>query len=349
MMKHLASLFFLFVIFSSCIKGNTDIKNTQTVPSNLVVSAIPSTNGSGFVSFVASANNAVTFIYQFGNGVIETVPSGIINYQYTQIGNLDYTVIITAKNASGLSVSKTILVTINVSGGGTPVLIFSDEFNLNGAPDVTKWGYDIGIGSGGWGNNELQYYTSRPENVIVQNGLLKITAIKENYNGSAYTSSRLLSKGKFSFKYGRIEVRAKIPTGVGTWPAIWMLGDNINNVGWPACGETDIMEHRGNEINKIFCTLHYTGRSGANGVGTNFNISDATTTFHNYILEWSPSSMKFYVDTQLYYTFANNALLPYNQNFFILLNMAMGGNFGGTVDPAFTTAILEIDYIKVYQ
>lgn len=338
----------MFIVLTSCSKGSSNNGPVQTAPSNLVVTATASADGSGNVSFTATATNAITYIFEYGNGVIETVASGISNYRYTQVGNIAYTVIVTAKSSSGLTISKSITVTVNVSSG-TPVLIFSDEFNSDGAPDATKWGYEIGTGSGGWGNNELQYYTSRIDNVVVAGGVLKIIAKKETYLGSAYTSARLLSKGKFSFKYGRIEVRAKFPTGVGTWPAIWMLGDNISTVGWPASGETDIAEHLGRDLNKIYGTLHYPGHSGGNADGGTIIIPDATTAFHTYSVDWSATAIKIYVDTQLYHTVANSAALPFNQNFFILLNMAMGGNFGGPVDPAFTNATMEIDYVRVYQ
>ncbi len=348
LVKHVVSLFFLFIILISCSKGSASNDNTQTAPSNLVVTATPSTDGSGNVSFAASASNAVTYIYEYGNGIIETVAAGVVTYRYTTAGNITYTVIVTAKSSSGASISKSIQVTVNVAPTA-PILVFSDDFNVNGTPDAGKWGYDIGTGSGGWGNNELQYYTSRPENVIVAGGVLKIIALKENYLGSAYTSARLLSKGKYSFKYGRIEVRAKFPTGVGTWPAAWMLGDNIGSVGWPACGETDIVEHLGRDLNKIYGTLHYPGHSGGNANGNTIIIPDATTAFHTYSVDWSSTAIKIYVDAQLYHTVANSASLPFNQNFFILLNMAMGGNFGGAIDPAFTTATLEIDYVRVYQ
>jgi beta-glucanase (GH16 family) len=230
-----------------------------------------------------------------------------------------------------------------------PKLVFSDEFNTDGAPDPAKWGYDIGTGSGGWGNNELEYYTNRPQNAVVQGGVLKIMAVKENYMGSTYTSARLLSKGKYSFKYGRIEVRAKFPTGVGTWPAAWMLGDNIGTAGWPDCGETDIVEHLGRDLNKIYGTLHYPGHSGGSANGATITIPDAATAFHTYSVDWTPASIKIYVDAQLFHTVANSAALPFNQNFFILLNMAMGGNFGGAVDPALTGATYEVDYVRVYQ
>ena len=350
MAKNSILLSFIFIVFLSCSKGNSGNGggNTQIAPSNLVITATASTDGSGNVTFTAAATNAVTYVYEFGDGNIQTVPSGNILYRYTLAGTNTFSVRVTATSSSNLSISGLKSVTVNVVPA-LPGLVWSDEFDVNGAPNPAKWGYDIGTGSGGWGNNELQYYTSRPENVVVQGGLLKINTIKENYLGSAYTSARLLSKGKYSFKYGRIEVRAKFPTGVGTWPAAWMLGDNISTVGWPNCGEVDIVEHLGRDLNKIYGTLHYPGRSGGNADGNTVVIPDATTAFHTYAVEWSASSIKIYVDAQLYHTVPNSTVLPFNQNFFILLNMAIGGNFGGAVDPAFTNATYEIDYVRVYQ
>lgn len=335
-----------FFVLSSCKKSSSGSGPSQTAPTNLVVTATPSTDGSGNVNFTATADNAATYAYEFGDGGIATVPSGSTIYKYTLAGSNTYTVTVTATSSSGGTLKKSIQVTVNVVAG-TPGLVWSDEFNTDGTPSSAKWGYDLG--AGGWGNNEAEYYTSRPENAVVINGVLKITAKKESYNGSEYTSARLLSKDKFSFKYGKIEVRAKLPAGGGTWPAIWMLGNNIGTVGWPACGEIDIMEHVGNQLNKIYGTLHHPGHSGGNGDGSTIIIPDATTAFHNYIMEWSPSSIKFYVDTQLFYSFTNTASLPFNQNFFIILNVAMGGNFGGTIDPAFSNASMEVDYVRVYQ
>jgi beta-glucanase (GH16 family) len=158
-----------------------------------------------------------------------------------------------------------------------------------------------------------------------------------------------LTKDKFSFAYGKIEIRAKLPAGVGTWPAIWMLGNNINTAGWPACGEIDIMEHRGSHLNTIGSALHHPGHSGGNPDGGNVVISNATTEFHKYAAEWTASTIKFLVDDAPFYTFTNSGNLPFNLNFFIILNLAMGGNYGGPVDAAFTSAAMEIDYVRVYQ
>lgn len=226
-------------------------------------------------------------------------------------------------------------------------LVFSDEFNTDGAPDSSKWGYDIG--AGGWGNAEAQYYTNNSSNVIVQGGNLKITAKAENLSGSSYTSARLKSENKFEFTYGKVEVRAKLPSGGGTWPAIWMLGQNYATNTWPSCGEIDIMEHKGNIPNKIYGTLHYPGNSGGNGNGNSTTISGASSQFHVYKAIWSPNSVKLYVDDVLFHTVINNGTLPFNADFFLILNVAMGGTFGGAIDPSFIQSSMEIDYVRVYQ
>ena len=329
-------------MLSSCSKSSSTNNGSGTItPTNLSVSAIVNPDNSGNVSFTASANNAVSYDFDYGNGVFQTVVSGVVTYKYPASGT--YTVNVIAKGSGGQTISKSIQVTVTV----ILALIWSDEFDVAGPPDPLKWGYDIG--AGGWGNAELEYYTNRTDNAIVSGGTLKITAKAESYLGSAYTSARLLTKDKFSFKYGKIEISAKLPAGVGTWPATWMLGNNFLTTGWPACGEIDIMEHRGSELNKIFGTLHYPGHSGSNGDGNTVMISNATTAFHKYAVEWSATTIKFSVDDVVFKTFANSGTTPFNQNFFVILNVAMGGNFGGTIDPAFTSAAMEIDYVRVYS
>ena len=168
-------------------------------------------------------------------------------------------------------------------------LVWSDEFDTDGQPDATNWTYDIGTGSNGWGNGEVQYYTDRADNVTISDGTLKITAKKEDYSGSSYTSSRLKSQGLREFTYGRIDVRAKLTTGGGTWPAIWMLGSNFETVGWPACGEIDIMEYVGNNPGVVQSALHTTASSGDTVNVKSTNVSDADTEFHVYSLNWSPN------------------------------------------------------------
>jgi PKD repeat protein len=340
-----------FILIScSGDSGNGNGGGSATTPSNLVVSAVvagtnaqnPNGDGSGTVNFSISATNATSYKILLGNGETKEFTDGNFTYTYTASGTYTYVIYVSAYN-SGKFVSASTSITIYIA----PTALWSDEFNVDGAPNSSKWGYDLG--AGGWGNNESQFYTNRPENIIVQNGVLKIKTIKESYSGSNYTSARILSKDKFSFKYGKVEIKAKLPVGGGIWPALWMLGNNINTVGWPACGEIDIMEHVGSSPNKIYGTLHHPGHSGGNADGGTTIISNATTEFHLYTLDWRADSIKFYVDNQLFYSFTNSASLPFNQNFFLIINCAIGGNFGGAIDPNFTSSIFEIDYVRVYN
>ncbi len=340
-------LFVLLLSTTSCKKSDKAGADNKVAPTDLSISANISVDGSGTVAFTATATNAISYDYEFGNGVVQTNTNGTVNYTYNQSGT--YTVAVTAKSSAGLILKKTANIQITVQNGAGNNLVWSDEFNTNGAPDATKWGYDIGTGSNGWGNAESQYYTSRSQNVIIEGGLLKIKALKENYSGSAYTSARLLSKGKYDFKYGRVEIKAKMPIGVGTWPAIWMLGSNIDAVSWPACGEIDIVEHLGRDLNKIYATLHYPGRFGGSADGGTRTIANATSEFHIYGLEWSASTIKMTVDGLVVHTVNNSSAIPFNQNFFFIVNLAMGGNFAGALDPALTAATLEVDYIRVYK
>jgi len=223
-------------------------------------------------------------------------------------------------------------------------LAWEDNFDVAGAPNSANWTYDLG--AGGWGNNELQTYTNNAENVIVEDGFLKITA---RANGGGYTSARLKSEGLFDFTYGRVEVRAKLPAAIGTWPAIWMLGADYQTNTWPACGEIDIMEQTGQDKNTTLGTLHYPEVSPGAGNSGSTSVPTSTTEFHNYTVEWTPDVIKFLVDDAVFHSFDNTASTPFNDDFFIILNVAMGGSLGGPVDPAFTESSMEIDYVRVYQ
>ena len=226
-------------------------------------------------------------------------------------------------------------------------LVWSDEFDTDGAPNSANWTYDLGTGTNGWGNNEAQVYTNDPSNVIVENGVLKITAIAEN---GGYTSARIKSQDLFEFTYGRVEISAKLPDGGGTWPALWMLGANFEDVGWPNCGEIDIMEHVGNNINDVSSALHLPGNSAGNAIVGRTTLSDATTAFHVYSVEWSSNQLVLSVDGNPHLTYSYGTNVPFYENdFFLILNVAMGGTLGGTIDPAFTQSSMEIDYVRVYQ
>jgi len=242
-------------------------------------------------------------------------------------------------------------------------LVWSDEFNApDGTPvDSSKWVSETG--GNGWGNDELEYYTIRPENATQEGGNLVIHAIEEKYTGSDgvtrnYTSARLKTLGKFSHKYGRFEARIKIPRGQGIWPAFWMLGDDINKRGWPKSGEIDIMENIGKEPSLVHGTIHGPGYSGDKGIGSPFGLPDDqrfADDFHIYAVEWDKKAIRFYVDDHLYAT-RTPAELPkgakwvYGHNFFVLLNVAVGGGWPGNPDSSsvFPQTML-VDYVRVYK
>lgn len=242
--------------------------------------------------------------------------------------------------------------TNNTPTGNFDVLIWADEFNEDGNPCTDNWNYDVG--NSGWGNNELQYYTSNdPDNVIIEDGLLKITALRESYQGAQFTSTRMLTQGKFSFTYGKVEVRAKLPAGGGTWPAIWMLGENITTVGWPACGEIDIMEHVGNNPGWTSSAIHNLAGYAGGYFGEKQYIADVTSEFHVYGILWTEDKIEFTVDNEVHFTYSptvkDNNNWPFTAKQFLILNIAMGGNLGGNIPPTFTESTMEIDYVRVYQ
>jgi hypothetical protein len=226
-------------------------------------------------------------------------------------------------------------------------LVWEDDFNTDGAPDAANWTYDLG--AGGWGNGEAQTYTNSAENVKVEGGSLKITAKSDGSGG--YTSARLKSQELYKFTYGRVEVRAKLPASAGTWPAIWMLGSNFPDVSWPFCGEIDIMEQTGANKDITLGTLHWynTTANGDASYGETTAVADASSDFHLYTVEWSDTSIKIYLDDVSFFEMANDSTLPFNADFFMILNIAMGGTLGGDIDPGFTEDTMEIDYVKVFQ
>lgn len=233
--------------------------------------------------------------------------------------------------------------------------IWSDEFNYTGLPDSTKWNYEVG--GHGWGNNELQYYTvGRPENARVENGILTIEARKEDFEGKKYTSARLVTKGKGDWTYGRIDVRAKLPKGLGTWPAIWMLG-STTPLKWPEDGEIDIMEHVGYDQGKVHASVHT--KKYYHSIGTQktaqIMVPDCSENFHVYSLQWDKETITMLMDNQPYFTFKNEhtgkEAWPFDGPFHLLLNVAVGGNWGGAkgVDENIWPQKMEIDYVKVYK
>jgi beta-glucanase (GH16 family) len=246
-------------------------------------------------------------------------------------------------------------------------LVWSDEFDTDGAVDDTKWHHQtFGPNGGQWFNGELQHYTDSQDNSFVSGGFLNIVAKREttNQNGITldFTSARLNSK--YAFTYGRVDVRAKLPLGEGTWPAIWTLGKNVNEQGawfqtqgfgttsWPACGEIDIMEHGLHATNVVSSAIHTPSSSGATVNTDTFSLADVANNFHVYSVNWSPNQITFLIDGVGYYTYKpavqDASTWPFDLDQFLLLNIAMGG-FAGTVDPGFTQSSMQIDYVRVYQ
>lgn len=264
------------------------------------------------------------------------------------------------------------LMTLSAKTGKTevqkPNLAWSDEFDgpAGSAPNPAKWAYNVGTGpdKNGWGNNELQTYTDRTTNSYLDGeGHLVIKAIKENFTGSdgqlrGYTSARLITLGKFEPTYGRIEARIKVPFGQGLWPAFWLLGSNISSVGWPTCGEIDVMEIIGREPSTVYATLHGPGFFGANGLSNSFTLLEGkkfADDFHTFEVEWNPRDISFYVDGLHYHTrkspeFTGNRQWVFDHPFYLLLNVAVGGSWPGNPDQ--TTVFpqtMMVDYVRVYS
>jgi len=247
-------------------------------------------------------------------------------------------------------------------------LTWSDEFDgvAEQSPDPAKWAFDIGNGVGGWGNNQLEYDTDRPENASMDGlGNLAITSRRENYQGKLFTSARMLTKGLFQQRYGRFEARMKLPAGQGLWPAFWMLGANLEDVGWPECGEIDIMEYRGQEVQRVTGSLH--GPGELNGEVKNYSGGDAVTgsrdlaggagfndDFHVFAIEWTPDWIAWELDGVVWQVVVPKGLPAggrwvFDQPFYVLLNVAVGGDYVGVPDPSVFPQVTLVDYVRVYE
>ena len=232
-------------------------------------------------------------------------------------------------------------------------LVFADEFDTAGALDPAKWGYELGYIR----NNEKQYYTSRSENVRAEGGSLLIEGRKEAYQGYGYTSASINTLGRFEFLYGRVEVRAKLPAGTGAWPAIWMLGTNRLQVGWPTCGEIDIMENVGFDPLRIHASVHTAAYNHTIGTqkSANATIANPSEDFHVYAMEWYADHIDVFVDGQKYFTFRNEGTgsraWPFDKPHYLLVNLAIGGGWGGQkgIDDSRFPHRYLVDYVRIYQ
>ncbi len=298
-------------------------------------------------------------ITNFASSLVAPAGTSFVRYQVTFLGD--------ASNSAG-SVYFDDLALVQTGGGpmGNWNIVWSDEFSGTSINPAT-WSFEIGNGSGGWGNNELEYYTSLPQNACVSNGLLHIVALYQSYNGFHYTSARMKTEGLFTAQYGRFVFRAKLPTGAGYWPALWMLPEGSVYGGWPASGEIDVMENIGTIPTNVLGTIHFGGAypNQAQSYGPSCNLlpADSVTNFHIYLLDWTTNAISWYLDGQLYETQTNwwsssnptNTSIrnpypaPFNEPFYIIMNLAVGGSLGGAPDNSAFPGDMQVDYVRLYN
>ena len=314
--------------------------------------AMPNGDGSGKVNLTLSGKNVTSYIVALPTED-KTLPlnasSGTVNCVFASAPGTttDYPINISAF-CNTVKKDTTIYVKVYCEPAVAPGqnLVWSDEFDGTSL-DTKIWNYETG-NNNGWGNNELEYYTSDAANVCVKDGCLQIAALNSsNYNGSGfnYTSARITTQNKYTFTYGKVEIRAKVPGDKGTWPALWMLGNNISSVSWPKCGEIDIMEQGTvTGLDNILCSLHWGG-----DVSNSRVVKGSTTDFHLYSLDWRADHIAFYIDNQLLYSQPNNSGLPFNSDFFFICNVAVGGNMGGNTINLGSGSTMYVDYIRVYN
>jgi len=357
-------LIFFFVGLAGCDKTKPPV---VTLPSNLVTTI---TATGGIVDVQATADNAnfytVTFYHNNDSTVVETV-DGDATHTFTSSGT--YAIKTCAHTTYADFIQKTENVIVSVTGGstsGAPTtgyttpnsyanysLVWSDEFN--GTSLSSDWTFDIGTGSGGWGNNELQYYTN--QNYTLNAGYLEITAKNQAFNSQLYTSTRMKTQGIKSWKYGRIDIRAAIPYGQGIWPALWMLGDNITTAGWPSCGEIDVMELIGGDGARdrtVYGTAHWSdnGAHAQYGNTTVLSSGKYADEFHVFSIVWTQNSITWLRDDVAYNTLditpAN--LSEFKEKFFLIFNVAVGGNWPGNPDATtIYPQTMYVDYVRVFQ
>ena len=356
-------IFYLFIVLISCDKDKPD---NVTLPTNLITN-IQINNGALSIQASADNSNFYSFMFYEGNDSIYIESQdGLAEYTYSTSGT--YEIKVKAHATSSDYIEKIESIVINIQGssnGGIPTsgystplsysgytLVWNDEFD--GSSLSNDWIYELGNGTWGWGNNELEYY--RQENTLVENGILTITAKEELFGGYNYTSSRIKTQGNRSFKYGRIDIRAALPYGQGIWPALWMLGDNISSVGWPACGEIDIMEligGSGTNDRTVHGTLHWDQNGHANyGGSSTLSSGKYADEWHVFSIIWDANQIRFLRDDIQYHAMniSGPELTEFHQNFFFIFNVAVGGNWPGSPDNSTEfPQQMYVDYVRVFQ
>lgn len=370
-MKYLVSFVFLSFILASCTEESSNAP--VALPASLQIEVEAEDDGSGVVHASATAIMANYFTFEFflldGSSEVIRADDGEVSFTYDQSGT--YRVVVKAHASYEYYIEKETEVVVEVEDDSTPPigaipttgyttpmtypgynLVWNDEFE--GTALSSDWTHEIGTGNSGWGNNELQYY--RPENTEVRDGYLIIKAKEEDYMGRSYTSSRIVTQGAQSFQYGRIDIRAALPFGKGIWPALWMLGDNFSSIGWPACGEIDIMELVGgpNSDNEIHGTVHWDNSGTKADYGCSHRLSEGifAEEFHVFTIIWDDTSITWYRDDIQYCTIDITPpnLSEFQDPFFFIFNVAVGGNWPGS--PNASTQFpqqMVVDYVRVFQ
>ncbi len=360
------NLLFSFLLIISCLSCDSD-NPVDDDPANLLIEVDQSEDEPGKVVIQAEAENAVYYELYIGSAesFFEKNPTGIFEYIFEQSGT--YQLVVRAYGNSGRYIKASREVDILMddvvdvdSGYQSPMeyagfnLVWNDEFQGNEINE-DHWVFEIGTGcpNCGWGNNELQYY--RRENAWLDDGVLVIEARDQKYGGNDYTSARMKTQGNQSFRYGRIDIRALLPRGQGIWPALWMLGDNISTVGWPACGEIDIMELVGGNgrDGEVHGTLHWDS-NGHVFTGGSYKLQNGlfSDEYHVFSITWDSSSVKWFVNDIQYYEIdiTPGDMTEFHEKFFFIFNVAVGGNWPGSPDN--TTVFpqqMRVDYIRVFQ
>lgn len=364
-MRKLILFFLIPLLFHSC-SGDNGGDAMVLLPSNLTVIITPSAEQNGDVTFVANASDANFYSFDFGVGEgFVNDDDGTTSYRYNE--EASYTVRIRAHTTSSDYIEIDENFTVNIVSGGSGVggyetplnyagytLVWNDEFE--GTSLSFDWTHEIGTGFNGWGNNELQYY--RSENTSVADGLLTIEARNEAFSGSQYTSSRIITEGQQEFRYGRVDIRAILPEGQGIWPALWMLGANFRTVSWPFCGEIDIMEMIGGSgrENNVFGTLHWDNNGTYNctcGIDHDYTLPIGTFNdeFHVFSIIWDQNEITWFVDDNEYVSVnLTSDMEEFNNPFFFIFNVAVGGNLPGSPNSSTTfPQQMIIDYVRVFQ
>lgn len=363
-----------FIVLAVFTFSNCSSSDPEVLPSNLQLSFSIATDGSGDVIVTATADNAISYEIDFGvtSRPILKTNAGIGIHTYLETG--DYEVSVKAIGSkSSLSITETETITVDVffaipaTGYSTPtsydgmVAVWADEFDGTSI-NLDNWKHETGRGSNGWGNNELQYY--QQGNTEVTDGKLIITAKKQSVGDANYTSSRLITKDKQSFKYGRIDIRAVLPNGQGIWPALWMLGSNFSTVGWPKCGEIDIMEMVGGsptstgKNNTVHGTLHWHDEVQSQNVCTcgqgDYPLPSGifSDEFHVFSIVWNETTITWYVDDVEFHVIniTPSHMEEFHEEFFFIMNVAVGGNWPGSPDASTVfPQRMAVDYIRVFQ